>query len=97
MSPCGLPIFSQLAVPEDLAADGAGGVLDDGQAVAPADLDRRAQVAGHAQLVDAQDRLASRGVIARSIKVGIDVVAVRLDVDEDRRRRRNSGWRWPWR
>ena len=30
MSPCGLPIFSHCAVPEDLAADGAGRVLDDG-------------------------------------------------------------------
>ena len=91
MSPCGLPIRSQRAVPQDLAADCAGRILDDRQAVALGDRHHRGEVARHAR-PGARTRIA---VVARRDRRldqrRVDVAGGRIDVDEDRRRRRSSG------
>ena len=83
---CGRPIFSQLPVPGDLAADGAGGVLDDAEIRAVraiAKIDCRSQ----GMPIWCTHRIARvRGVIAASISAGIDVEGRRLDVDKHRRR-----------
>ena len=69
---------------QDLAADGAGRVLDQRQAMALRPIAQHArQIAGHADLVDAEDG-PGRGGDRRLDQAGIDVVAARLDVDEDR-------------
>ena len=67
----------------DLAADGAGGILDDRQAVPGGDGRDPGQVAGHAHLVHAEDGLGALGdggLQARRVQVE----GVRLDVHEDR-------------
>ena len=83
MSPTGLPIFCQSPSEADLRADGAGGVLDHRQAVGAGDRHQRGEVAGHADLVDGEDRLGPRGDRGRD-GGDVDVVAAVLDVDEDR-------------
>ncbi len=57
------------AVPPDLAADGARGVLDDGSPCSAATATMRGKVARHAHLVDAEDRLGP-AVIAASTSAG---------------------------
>ena len=85
MSPCGRPIFCHCPLPEDLAADGAGGVLDHaaGRGVRAISQDR---VRSHGMPIWWTHRIARvRGVIAASISARIDVEGRRIDVDEDRR------------
>ena len=61
MSPCGRPILRPGPVQADLGADGAGGVLDHRQAVGARDRQDGREVAGHAHLVDDEDRAACAG------------------------------------
>ena len=94
-SPCGLPIFSHWPSQQDLAADGAGRVLD--------------HAAGRARCAIAHDappgrracpsgaRTGSRAcaaVIAASISAGIDVEGRRARRRRRPASRRSSGWRW---
>ena len=74
-----------LAVPKNLAADRARGVLDERNAVATSQGNEAAQVAGHANLMHAQDGSGARrdGLFDER---RVDVVGERIDVDEHRLR-----------
>ena len=78
-----LPDLLPPAIPQNLAAARAGGVLDDRNASAAADLDDAREIARHAELMDAQNRLRARGE-CRFDQRRVHVVGPGLDVDEDR-------------
>src|SRR5690606_8284993 len=78
----GLADLLPLALPQDFAADGTGGILDHRDGVSLPDCNYGREVAGHAELVNAEDRPGARRD-CRLDQIGIDVVAIRLDVDED--------------
>ena len=84
MSPCGLPIFShrpfqRISLPLAQAASSMTG-----DAASTADLDDAGEIAGHAELVHAQNRLRASGD-RRLDQRRIHVERAGLDVDEHRR------------
>src|SRR5215475_7220340 len=83
--PMRLTDFFPDAVPENFAADRAGGVFDNGDSMSSCHLEHRFQIAGHAHLMNAQD--GSRPLTDGTFDPPrIDIECSRIDINEDRAR-----------
>ena len=73
------------AVPEDLAADRASGVLDERKRMLLRDFDQAAKIAGHADLMHAKYRpgLRTNGCLNQG---RVHVIGSRINIDEDGKR-----------
>src|SRR5687767_7254166 len=83
--PVGLSNSFPLPFPPNLAPDGARCILNQGKAVLPGQSDQAIEIAWHADLVNAKDRLRPLRDRALS-QCRVEVVSLRIDIHEYRRR-----------
>src|SRR4051812_46406126 len=75
--------FFPLAIPKDFGADPASGVFNQRNFVLFGNLHKTMEIAGHADLVDAEDRTRQRSDRGFD-ETRIDVVSGGIDIDKNR-------------